>query len=183
MIDPLIVKVLSIALGLLLVAAAWYKLSSLRQFTAIVTDYQLLPQFLVSPTAFLVPLAELVFGLAWLTAFAIPWVAPLTAGMFALYALAIAINLLRGRLHISCGCGLGGTSAENQPLSWMLVLRNTLLVAVALQALTPVSGRALGGLDWLTLIAALIASGFLYLGGSQLLQNGAAIRSWRNPRD
>jgi hypothetical protein len=74
-------------------------------------------------------------------------------------------------------------SAENQHLSWMLVLRNTLLVAVALQALTPVSGRALGGLDWLTLIAALIASGFLYLGGSQLLQNGAAIRSWRNPRD
>jgi uncharacterized membrane protein YphA (DoxX/SURF4 family) len=183
MIDPLIVNVLSVALGLLLVAAAWHKLSSLPQFTAVVADYQLLPQFLVSPTALIVPLAELVFGLAWLTGFAIPWIAPLTAGMFALYAVAIAINLVRGRLHISCGCGLGAVSAENQHLSWVLVLRNTLLVAVALLAIIPVSGRSLGGLDWLTLSAALIATGFLYLGGSQLLQNGAAIRSWRNPRD
>jgi hypothetical protein len=41
----------------------------------------------------------------------------------------------------------------------------------------------MGLLDWLMLTAALLASGLLYLGASQLLQNQANIRSWRNPHD
>jgi hypothetical protein len=102
--------------------------------------------------------------------------------MFLIYGLAIAINLLRGRLHISCGCGLGNSSGENQPLSWMLVLRNILLMALALLPLLPASGRTLAPFDWFTLISALLASALLYFGGSQLLQNQSAIRSWRNPR-
>jgi hypothetical protein len=183
MIDPLIVKFLSVALGLMLAGAAWHKLAALSRFTAVLADYRLLPASLVPPLALLIPAVEILLAAAWLTGIALAAVAPLTAAMFAVYALAIAINLLRGRVHISCGCGLGGASTENQALSWTLVFRNALLFILALLPLAPVAERAIVSLDWLTLIAALVSCGLLYFGGSQLLQNGSAIRSWRNPRD
>ena len=183
MIDPLIVKAVSIALGLMLLAAAWHKLSSLPEFTAVLSDYHLLPPFLVSSVAPAIPMVEILLGAGWLTGMAMNIVAPLTAGMFAVYGSAIAINLLRGRLHISCGCGLGGASSENQSLSWVLVVRNTVLLLLALLPLVPVAERTMVWIDWLTLSATLMASALLYLGASQLLQNGSAIRSWRNPRD
>lgn len=183
MIDPLIVKALSVALGLMLAGAAWHKLSSLSEFRAVLADYQLLPSFVVAPAALLIPASEILLGLAWLAGFARGIVAPLTAAMFAVYAIAIAINLLRGRLHISCGCGLGGASSENQPLSWVLVVRNAVLVMLALLPLLTESERSFGWFDWLTFIATVLTSALLYLGASQLLQNGSAIRSWRNPHD
>jgi len=182
MIDPLIIRALTIALALMLIGAAWHKLPSQQKFAAIVADYRLLPQSMVPLVSWLIPVTEILLGFAWLTGGATALVAPLTALMFLIYGLAIAINLLRGRLHISCGCGLGNSSGENQPLSWMLVLRNILLMALALLPLLPASGRTLAPFDWFTLISALLASALLYFGGSQLLQNQSAIRSWRNPR-
>ena len=182
MIDPLIIRVLMIALGLMLVGAAWHKLSSVQKFAAIVADYRLLPPFAVPLASWLIPATEILLGLALLAGVATALVAPLTALMFLVYGLAIAVNLLRGRLHISCGCGLGNSSGENQPLSWVLVIRNILLMVLALLPLLPATGRALAPLDWFTLVAALSASCLLYFGGSQLLQNQSAIRSWRNPR-
>jgi hypothetical protein len=100
-----------------------------------------------------------------------------------MYAAAIAINLRRGRAHISCGCGFGGASGGDQPLSWWLVARNLLLGALALLATLPATSRALGAYDWLTLALALAASGLLYAGASQLMRNGASISSWRQRHD
>jgi len=183
MIDPLIVKALSIALGLMLIGTAWHKLTALRAFTAVLADYQLLPPFMVPLVALMIPTGELMLGLAWLAGIAMALAAPVTAAMFAVYALAIAINLMRGRLHISCGCGLAGASGENQALSWMLVFRNALLIAMALLCVLPVSERTIIPLDWVTLAAAVITAALLYFGASQLLQNRSAIRSWRNSHD
>ncbi len=171
-----------IALALMLIGAAWHKLSSQQKFEAIVADYQLLPQWAVPLVAWLIPVTEILLGFAWLTGVASTLAAPLTALMFLVYGLAIVVNLLRGRLHISCGCGLGNSSGENQPLSWMLVFRNILLMVMAMLPMLPVTGRTLAPFDWLTLVLALLAAALLYFGGSQLLQNQSAIRSWRNPR-
>lgn len=183
MIDPLIVKTVSVALGLLLVGAAWHKLASVREFTAVVADYRLLPSALAPLVASTLPAAEILLGLSWISGFAIEIVAPATAVLFGVFTAAIAINLLRGRVHISCGCGLGGAGAENQPLSWMLVLRNLLLMAASIMPLAQVTGRSQGLLDWLIVAAALLAAGVLYLAASQLFRNQAGIRSWRSARD
>mgnify|MGYP001552602999 CR=1 FL=1 len=183
MIDPLIVQAVSLALGLLLLGAAWHKLATARQFSAVVADYRLLPPALAPSVARTVPALEILLGLGWIGGLAIPVVAPATAVMFGIYTVAIAINLLRGRVHLSCGCGLGSGATENQPLSWMLVLRNLLLLAASLLPLAPVTGRSTGLLDWLILASALLASGILYLAASQLLRNQAGIRSWRSARD
>ena len=183
MIDPLPVTLVSIAMGLLLAGAAWHKSRSFAVFAAVLADYRLLPPNLVAPAARLLPLAEAALAIGWLSDRARPFVAALTAGLFALYGVAIAVNLVRGRVHINCGCGLGGESGADQLLSWSLVLRNALLVGLSLLPLLPVAQRPLSALDYATLGAALLTAALLYFGAIQLMNNGAAMRAWRNPGD
>lgn len=183
MIDPLIIKTLSLAFGILLLGAAWHKVSAFATFRAVLADYRLVPPLSVPTAAFLVPLLEFILGAAWLASLALPTVGLVTASLLGVYAAAIAINLLRGRVHISCGCGFGRSNDEDEPLSWWLVARNAVLIGAALIAAAPPSARELGVLDWLTIAAALVASTLLYFGASQLLRNGSVIRSWSKPRD
>ena len=182
MIDPLFALLLSVLLGLLLAAATLHKLTSFDRFAAVLQDYQLLPSWLCRAAAWLIVFAEGTLAVGWLSRFGIVWVAPLTAGLFALYGMAIAVNLLRGRVHISCGCGLGGGAGGNQLLSWWLVLSNALLVAACLLPVLPSQQRPLHPLDWATLAAAVLTVALLHFGASQLLKNRAEIRAWRNPR-
>lgn len=183
MTDPLFALLISVLLGLLLAAATLHKLTSFDRFATVLRDYQLLPGWLCRPAAWLIVFAEGALAVGWLSRYGIGWVAALTAGLFALYGTAIAANLLRGRIHISCGCGLGGGAAGDQLLSWWLVLRNALLVAVSLLPLLPLEQRPLHLLDWATLGAAALAAALLYFGASQLLRNRAEIRTWRHVGD
>jgi hypothetical protein len=52
--------------------------------------------------------------------------------LLAVFAAAMAINLLRGRSAIDCGCG---QSFLAQTLSWTLVVRNGVLAALLLPSL------------------------------------------------
>jgi hypothetical protein len=183
MIDPLLSRAISVACALLLLLAAWHKLAARERFRIALGEYRLLPAALLRPAAVLLPGLEATLGLAWLAGYRPGAVALLTAALLVTYAAAIAINLWRGRVHISCGCGFGGTAGDEQPLSWWLVARNLVLGSVAILATLPATSRDLGPYDWLTLALALLAFGVLYSGASQLMRNGAAIASWRAQRD
>jgi hypothetical protein len=98
-----------------------------------------------------------------------------------MYGGALAVNLLRGRRQIDCGCGLSGAAGGEQPLSWWLVARNVVLALLAVIAGLPQSGRELGFFDALTLAAATLAAVLLYAGSSQLIRNGA-LAARRTPR-
>ena len=184
MMDPLVVKTVAIGLGLMFLAAAWHKASDREHFHVTLLEYQVLPEALVAPAVMLIPLFEAVLGVSWLAGY--PDVALSAIGSAALlgvYALAIAINLLRGRVHFDCGCGFAGKSDNEQYLSGGLVLRNVVLIVLALSTLFPASDRALGAGDYLTLLAALLAIGLLFAAANQLLANRAAINTWRKLRD
>jgi hypothetical protein len=183
MIDPLASRAISVALALLLLFAAWHKVSARHAFAAALGEYRLLPRSLWRPVSLLLPALEAVLGLAWLVGFETRTVALLTASLLGVYATAMAINLWRGRVHIDCGCGFGGASGADQPLSWWLVARNLLLGVAAMVAAGPPAGRDLGPYDWLTLAFAIAAAVLLYSGASQLMRNGAAMAAWRTPRD
>ena len=170
-------------LGVLLAAASWHKWASFERFVAVLRDYELLPPALARPAAGLVIFAEAALALGWLTGSLDRWVALVTAAMFSLYGAAIAANLLRGRVHISCGCGLGEVSEGDQSLSWTLVLRNLVLTGMALLPLLPLAPRALHPADWVTLATGLLAVVLLHLGARQLVKNSAAIQTWRQPGD
>ena len=183
MLDPLVLKLVSICFGLLFLLAAVHKLTALESFRATLNAYQLLPAALIAPLSLCVPLIEVILGVAWLLAIEAVPVAPASALLLAAYTAAITINLLRGRVHIDCGCGMASSAGRDPQLSWGLVIRNTLLIVAALAASLPLTDRAIGPLDYVTLVAGLLAIVLLYGAANQLMNNGAAIGTWRKRHD
>ena len=181
MLDPLLATTLSIGFGLLLLMAAVHKLSEFSRFRAVLTEYRVMPAFIVPVVAAVLPAVEIGLGLGWLFAANTAGPALATAALLALYSAGIAGNLLRGRVHISCGCGFGKSTGAEDALSWGLVMRNAVLLSAALAAALPIAQRTVGILDYFTLVAALLALVLMFTAANQLIRNGAAIRSWRRP--
>jgi uncharacterized membrane protein YphA (DoxX/SURF4 family) len=128
-----------ICLGLIFLAAAVRKFRHWRILPGVIANYRLLPRSLVAPASLLLPLLELVLGAMLLSGLARGWTALAAMALLVLFAAAMAINLRRGRSHIDCGCG---QSFLKQTLSWSLVVRNAVLVALlipSLEASAPVS--------------------------------------------
>ena len=179
MIDPLIARVIGCGFAVLFIGAAWHKLSAPERFAAILRDYQLLPAFLIRPLTFLIPAIELTLVLGWISGLA-TWITAITsAALLATYALAIAINIVRGRIYIDCGCGFGASGGEEQALSSSLVTPNILLIGVALLSLVPTTARGLGITDLVIIFASVLIAILLYASSEQLIQNRAAIVTWR----
>jgi hypothetical protein len=144
MIDPLITIVIATSLAILFLLAARHKLSAPLRFKAQLSAYQLVPDNLLSPVTRVLPWIEIVIALSMLFAVSRPFGGIAAALLLSAYAVAMAINLRRGRSAIDCGCG-----DTPQPLSSWLVLRNLILAFGALLMLVPVAGRSLSMLDML----------------------------------
>ena len=183
MLDPLALKLVSLGFGLLFLLAAVHKLTEFQKFRATFSAYEVLPRVLIAPVSILVPSIEALLGASWLLGIQTGFVAVASAIVLASYTAAIAVNLLRGRIHIDCGCSMGASAGRDQQLSWGLVARNSILVIAALTATLPATERAIGYVDYVTLVAGLLAIVLLYGAANQLLNNGAAIGTWRNRHD
>lgn len=183
MIDPLASLTISWAFAALLLAGAWHKLSDRDRFVADLDEYRLLPEAFLRPAARSIPALEAALAVVWLSGAWPVAAGRATAALMVAYAVAMAVNLLRGRAYIGCGCGFGRSSGGEPTLSWWLVTRNLVLAAIALVATLPHAQRELGLYDGLTLGLALLAAVTLYAGISQLVVNASAIASWSRPRD
>ena len=186
MLDPLVSQLITLAFCLLFLTAGHNKLNDRLRFQGILTAYQLLPAVLVPLFSFAIPLLELSLGLGWIFAAQQSWVAIATALLLYLYGAGMAINLMRGRTYIDCGCGFSSRNAQResngtQQLSVWLVARNAVLAMLALLTLTGTSARSLVALDYFSLVASLVLMLFLYAGFHQLLVNNNTIASWRKP--
>ena len=115
-------------LGFVLVSSSTAKLvQALNTFEQVVRSYALLPDSLAPVVARVLPMLELVLGSTLLivgpNGIATALTSFVAATLFVVFAAAIAINLLRGRRDLSCGCwGL----TQNR-LHAGLVVRNGLL--------------------------------------------------------
>ena len=181
MLDPLVIKVLSLAFALLLAVTAWHKLADHARFRGILAAYEVLPKLLVTPAAWLVALLEAALAIAWALGWNAEATAFATAALLAVYTLAIALNLLRGRTFIDCGCGFASAGGSGQQLNSRLLLRNALLILLALAAAIEPASRSLLLVDYFSLASACLVLALLYIGGNQLLLNAQAINSWRKP--
>jgi hypothetical protein len=125
--DPTTELGIRVAAGLFFLWAGVAKFRDWTGFRAALTDYRLLPGFAIAPVAFAIPVAEL--GVAATLPFAAltPWPEIAAAGLLLLFGGAMAINLLRDRRDISCGCSFG---AKDGGLHWSLVARNVAAAAV-----------------------------------------------------
>lgn len=186
--DPLWHETLALSLAVLFAAAGLEKLRAFGEWPQLLENYDLLPAGLARPVALALPLAELAtaFGLAVGSADVLSAAAALGGGalghgalggaavagaaletaaalaaaaLLLVFALAIAVNVRRGRTSIDCGC-LGGRL--RQRLAPWMVGRNLVLAAAALLLLVPISARGLTAIDWVGAAGATLTLALLY---------------------
>jgi hypothetical protein len=166
--DPIIVGTLVGVLALIMFAAAWHKFADIEEFSGALAAYRLLPEAFVALAARLLPVLETAIGAGILLPATRAMALATLAGLMALYALAIAVNLARGRRNIDCGCG--GTA---HPLSWALVVRNAVLAATAMVARSPTLERSMDWVDALTLVLGVLSFYALYLMADELMRQAS----------
>jgi hypothetical protein len=166
--DPVTLGAIVGALALVMFAAAWHKLSEPDVFAGALADYRVLPERAAVPVARVLPLVEVALGAGILMPLTRTFALGCLAGLMLVYALAMGVNLARGRISIDCGCG-----GASHPLSWALVVRNAVLAAAAVLASRPAVERALNWFDALTLILGVLALYALYLMADELLRQAS----------
>lgn len=172
--NPVFVQVSSYILSYVFVTAALHKWRGRARFEGILQNYRVLPRFAVRPAAVLLPPLEFALGVALFPGGGLAaWPA---AALLILYSAAIALNLLRGRRSIDCGCG--GTE-HGQTLSEWLLLRNAILIVFATLAAVPMSARSLAWYEWIIVLFASGAGCLFYHTGNLLLVNRDLLRNLR----
>lgn len=168
------------ALTVVIWLGALDKLRHFADFRAAIQAYRLLPARLAGVFAVLFVGAELAAGALLLSdAGRVPGaiVAMVIVGVA---SAALAINLLRGYTDIDCGCG--GLAHFSPGLSWWMLVRNGVLLVLALVVVSG-AGRAsasMAGLDRVTLVGLAIMLVGLYYLSNQLIDlhmRGQKLRS------
>ena len=175
--DPVLAVVLRGALALLFVVAALHKLRDRDAFRATLDAYALLPSALTAPLARAVPLVELVAALLLVVPRAAAVGASIAVLLLSVYALAMGVNLLRGRRDLDCGCmGPGARS----PIGPELLVRNLFLIVVALVAgFAPIHARALVWVDFVTVPLAVAVLAALYAAVERVLALAPTVAALR----
>jgi hypothetical protein len=187
-IDPLLLRIISLGFALLFLIGAVHKFSNREHFRASFEAYEIIPTSLSALVARIIPPLELLLGVGWLVfgLFAIEFklVTFFSVGLLVSYALAIGINLKRGRNYIDCGCTFSSSNTSNadsgsQQISLGLVYRNLLLIIMAAVCTIPASDRSLQLVDVFGLFFSVVALILLYGTFNQILTTRDTINSWR----
>lgn len=105
-----------LALGAVFIYASQDKLAGSQLFVDAVDNYRLLPRPLLYPFAVILPWVQFLTGVCLVTGAFVPGAALLSAGMYAMFLLAMASAIVRG-LDISCGCF--NLEAQGQKVAWV----------------------------------------------------------------
>jgi len=178
-VDPAIGFLLVAVVALLFGSAALHKLRDLKRFDEIFAAYGVVGVISRWHLAWLVPVLELATALGLLADVTRPYAVALGALLLLSYAIAIGINLRRGRRDLACGCG---GPDERRPIAPWMVWRNVLIALVVLSTLAPWSARPLGVTDAVTVVFGVLTLALIYLCVDQLmgyLQRVAQLRGIR----
>jgi uncharacterized membrane protein YphA (DoxX/SURF4 family) len=175
-IDPALQLALRLALGAVLLQAAAHKLRDVAAFASAIAAYRLLPERRSRAAAAAFAVAELAIGCALLLPAAGPLPSVAAGALIAVYSLAVAVNLARGRREIDCGCA---GPAARQPLRGSLLVRNAALVAMAAICALPATSRSLLWIDALTIAAGTAALWIVYVAVETALSNAARLGALR----
>jgi len=178
-IDPAIACLIIACTELLFMVAAIYKLRDLRRFGEIVAAYRVLPLAVARRASAVVPLLELVVAFGLLFEGSRKLVMRVGIVLLLAYAVAIAINLYRGRRDLACGCG--GPDDRRTIAGWM-VWRNLGIASLMAAAALPWSDRPFALTDAVTIGFGTAACALVYLCLDRLLgRNGPLTDVLRTP--
>ncbi len=164
--DPTFGYMICIGIALLFATAAWHKLRSLEAFTEVFAAYRVLPEGRARRVAWLIPGLELAIAAALPWEMTRRWALVVAMGLLVAYAVALGLNLARGRRELDCGCG---TIGSRRSIAGWMVWRNLALALIAAIAALPWVSRPLNGFDMLTIVCGLAAIAALYVAVDQLL--------------
>lgn len=170
MIDPLLPLVISVSLALLFFMASRHKFESIPHFEAQLGAYKVLPPQLLPMIARVLPWLEMSLVFLLLIPLTRALAGSIAAALLVVYALAMAVNLRRGRGEIDCGCG-----AKPQALSVWLLLRNAVLAVGALIVAVPAIDRSLVVSDMVLVALFTAVLAMSYLTVDELVRNYSAI--------
>lgn len=166
--DPTLPHMGAALLSIVFLSGGWQKLRNIDSFAMAIEQYQLLPASLAPGAAWGMLAAELAAGVLLLPIATRELGAALALLVLVVVTAAVAINLMRGRRAIDCGCG---GPEGSQHLSWGLVLRNGLLSLSVGLAVTSETQRELVWLDGVTVVVGTLAMYGLYAAANQLMAN------------
>ncbi|MGI9592495.1 MAG: MauE/DoxX family redox-associated membrane protein [Myxococcota bacterium] len=172
--DPALGFALRLALAGLWGLAVAHKAADPRAFRRAVADYRLVPAPLTGAAAWTLTVCEVALAATLLVPATSAAAALGSAALLGLYALAMGVNLARGRRDLDCGCSAPGRS---RPLGEGLLVRNALLAALSLAAALPLAPRSLGWLDAITVAAGAVTLLLLHAGAEAALANAPRSRS------
>ena len=154
------------ALALLFAHAALGKWRSLAEFSSVLGAYRLFPAPLVGALSVLVATLESTVAALLLAEHTRGYAVAVGGALLSGYAIAIAINLHRGRIDLDCGCAGPG---HRRPIARWMLWRNIVLVGTLGLMALPWSTRALQPSDWVTVGGGLAAIVLLYGSFDRLL--------------
>jgi hypothetical protein len=160
-----------LAMAAVFLQAAAHAMQDWPAYEAVVQDYRLATRLMARLAAKAMPPAQIAAAILLLIPGAMHAGPALGLALMAMFTGAIAINLLRGRVFIDCGCG----GAAGQHISMGLIIRNLTLCALLAVAwvsplvLPPSAAFAVG------VAGAGIFAAILYVAASQLLANAQAL--------
>ena len=161
------------AFALLFAFSALDKWMDLERFVIQLNAYQLFPEnqaTFIANTLLLTELVTATLLISPLYFFGVVTGLALLTG----YTLGIWINLQRGRTHIDCGC-LGSTG---EGLSYYLVARNIVLLAILGSCLIDPSPRIFTWLDYTAIVFLILTASLVYFTVSELIKNHMNAQHW-----
>lgn len=164
-VDPSIALACRLLGALVFATAAGGKLKYRHELAGVVANYRLLPESLAAAAAWTVLGLEVLAALSLASGVRVRAGAAVAIGLLCVFALAMGINLARGRREIDCGCFQSGL---RQRLSAGLMVRNVLLAAALAPVLAGAAAPA-GALQWSDGLGAGVAAYVLYRAFDELL--------------
>jgi uncharacterized membrane protein YphA (DoxX/SURF4 family) len=114
-----------LVLGGIFIYASLDKIVHPQEFARIVANYGILPDFLVTLPALVLPWLELVAGLCLVSGLWARSAAFLLSLLLLAFILALGVNAIRG-IDVSCGCF--STSASDTENAYVLIFRDLLIL-------------------------------------------------------
>lgn len=163
----------TLMLSYLFVVGGYQKLTEASHFQRVVRDYRIIPAGWSAWFARGLPVLELATG----TALLVPMLQLTALGVAALllvaYSAAMALNIIRGRRDLDCGCAGPG---QEQAISGWLVGRNGVLLSLVLLSLSIQQSVPLGLMGWSLAFLGATCFALFYHAFNQLITNRELLR-------
>ena len=127
--NPHLALLVRVFIGLLFIVSSLEKIVDPAAFAQSITNYKMVPEWLVSFAATILPWLELLCGFSVLFGALTRGSSFLLSVMLTVFTLAVLVALARG-LDISCGCFTQDPTAGK--IGWLKILQNATLIVLTL---------------------------------------------------